>query len=419
MAFLEKKCYNFCERGCCERGIPVFGKYLLHLFKKHSLTYAIIAVCEVIMVVIALFSLCVILDFSSNNDQNIAQYYASRYKYTFNPRTNLKSDDPSLTEEQKAEVKEAIAALPTAEVMRDRIYEFCEKSPIKIKIVEVSLNYMKYNYFNTVMYFSTYEDMVNYCTKHEVPLEKAALPTEEQFLNREKLVLLSTGGGSDSGKYVFSDEQHLLFGNDGDEYLIRSRIPWNAVILFLGSEPDDAKVSSIHFKLDIIPTQRQADEIDKLFREIVVGEYNTVCTSYTPEIKNLLDIRKETATIIVTALLMFIMSFNFMTIIKFIIEKRKNDYAIFRLCGFSKWKALSFPMLETIGISAVCVVVSCALFELLKPVIALYSPVVYSMFDFGYYVCFVMGFAMVTAVLFLIYVLPTLNKSVSDELRGI
>lgn len=394
----------------------MFGKYLINTLRKHTLTYAIIAICEVIMIVISMFALSVILEHASNNPYEIRQAYSKFFSYKF--EIYDVSDHPILTEEEKAELLNTETLLK-ASVMRERIYEFCDKSPIKINNMNVGLDHMKYNYWNMVMYFQTYEDMYKYLTEHkDNPLPAGSLPTREQFENHEKIVLLSTGQGSDSDEYVFSDEQHLLFGNDGDEYLIVSKIPWNALVLFLGSEPDDAKVSEIYFELDSIPTQEQVDEIHKLFNDIVIREYAPFC-SYTkiPEIKNLLDLRKEASTIIITALLMIIMSFNYMTIIKFMIEKRKNDYAVFRLCGFSKRKAMTFPMLETLGISAVCVVVSCLLFELLKPLIVLYSPVVYSMFDLWYYLCFSLGLILITMILFLIYVLPTLNKSVSDELR--
>lgn len=390
----------------------MFAQYITNLFKKHTLTYVVIAVCEVIMIVISMFALGVVLDYVSVNDlmRGNTQSRAKSYIYSFGPPSGA-----SVSEEN------AVNALPSAGVMRERIYEFCEKSPVKIKTMEVKLDYnLKYNYYHSVMYFQNYDEMVEYCTENDVPLSSGSLPTMEQFTNHEKVVLLSTGARSDSDEYVFSDDRHLLFGNDGDEYLIISKIPWNALILFLGSEPDDAEISGINFSLEKIPTQQQADETDKLFREIVVGEYSSVCgRAYTPELNNLLDIRKDAAIIIIAALLMMIMSFNYMTIIKFIIEKRKKDYAVFRLCGFSKRKAMMLPFLETVGISAVCAIVSCVIFELLKPLTVIYAPVVYSMFDFGCYVCFVPGFAAVTAVLFFIYVLPSLNKSVTEELRGI
>ena len=374
--------------------------------------YAIIAICEMIMIVIALFALSVVLDYASVNDlmRGNTQLRAKNYIYSFAP---LKDSVP--LEES------TINDLPSAKDMRSRIYEFCDKSPIEIENMEIRLDYnMKYNYYHSVMYFQSYDEMVEYCTGNEVPLTSSELPTKEQFLNHEKVVLLATGARSDSGDYVYSDERHLLFGNDGDEYLIISKIPWNAVILFLGSEPDNAKIGRISFNLKTVPTQEQADEIDRMFREIVVGEYSTVCgAAYIPEIKNLLDLRKDASIITISVLLMMVMSFNYMTIIKFIIEKRKKDYAIFRLCGYSKWKAMSFPFLEAVGISAVCAIISCFIFELLKPLIELYASVVRPMFDIGYYICFVIGFVTVTAILFFIYVLPSLNKSVTGELRGI
>ena len=392
------------------------GKYLINTIRKHPLRYAVIAICEIIMIIIALFALSVILDYASDNENNLTQFYAKEYVYAFDIWENAE-DDPYLSEEDKAKMSNP-ESLPQASVMHSRIYEFCEKSPVKINRVALKLGYMNNSYKNSVLYFQNYDDMLNYCTKQaDPPLSCDSLPTKEQFENNEKVLMLGTGLDSDSDKYVFSDEQHLLFGND-DEYLIVGEIPWNVVVLFLGSEPDDAKINRITIYLDSIPTQAQADEIDHLFREIVIGEYASFCSlAKLPEIQNLLDMRKDAATILITVLLMIIMSFNYITIVKFMIERRKADYAVFRLCGFSKWKALIFPMIETITISAVCVVISCVIFEMLKSLIALYSPVVYSMFDFGCYLCFSLVLIIITLVLFLIYVLPSLNKSVSDELR--
>ena len=188
--------------------------------------------------------------------------------------------------------------------------------------------------------------------------------------------------------------------------------------MFFGSEPDYAKLENVRFELKTIPTQLEVEEIENLFKEIVAPN-GEVTFSSSPKIKNLLDVRKETSIIVLTALMMLISAFNIMAILKCIIEERKHQYAVFRLCGYSKVGSLTFPLIETLELSSVCSVIACFIIELLKPVIALRYPVIHSMFDFNFYVFYSFGFIVITVILFFAYVIPSLGKSISDELREI
>lgn len=395
-------------------------KYLTNFIRKRPVEYVIIALCEIILIVISLFASCVLMDYYSQN--NAIQYNAKYFTFSFNATANERFNLAALTEEESKAIAAAESALPCVSDMRERIYKFCDESPIAISRLTVYLEGLERNsYMKSVNYYPTYDDLVYEFTeryKESWSLSIDELPTKEQYMNHDKVVILGVGAGcSDKGEYVFSDPQHLLVGKNDDEYLIVSENSDSPFVdMFFGSEPDYAKLSSLDFELKEFPTQSQINEIEELFKNIVAQDLEIYSTT-TPRIKDLLDIRKEISILILNAFLLLISTFNIMTIFKYMIDRRKKEFAIFRLCGYSRAKAMLFPFTELLGISAVCAVISCFVFNSFKPIMAKTFLTISALFNFEFYIFFSIGFIAITAVLFLIYIFPSLNKSVSDELR--
>ena len=398
----------------------MFRIYLLNSMKKYYIKYAAIALSEIILLVVSLFALTVVLNYSS---KNLGVNYASKFfEFSISKQDTMTYNSENLTEEEKELMAADFASLPYVSEMYDKVYEFCERCPVEIQCLFLKVRGTEKNYFWVeIVYFPTYEDLVRYFKEEQKPdysLSEDQLPTREQYLNHEKTVILGKGvSHSIHGEIIYSDENHVLFGNNDDEYLIvgESSVS-NPSYMLLGSEPDYLKFRGFELELKEVPTQKQIDETKALFQEIIAPD-RKITVYYPPRIKDLLDIRKEAANVIVTAALMLISSFNIMVIFKHMIDERKSDYAVFRLCGYGKAKAMMFPFVEIISISGICAVLSCVVFALLTPLIKQSYTVVTALFDFGFYAVFALGFIAITAVLFLVYILPSLNKSVSDELR--
>ncbi len=396
----------------------MFGKYIMNSIRKYPAKYIAIAVCEVVLLIISLFASCVLLEKLSDPGGGFVNL-ALDYSFSFSKLVGMSW--PAGSKEAEEMIAADNANLPNITDMRERIYDFCNRSPIKIDYVGITPAGLEKNYYTSrIKYFPTYENLVYYFTEGCKPAwsaPKNMLPTEQQYLNKEKVVVLGMGPDHDShGEYVYSDENHLLIGKNDDEYLIVGTSISNITYMFFGTEPDYLKLSDIVFTFAEYPTQKQIDEFTALFKETVAPDIE-ITYSDPPHIKDLLEKRKEISNIVVMSALILISSFNILAIFKIMADERKSEYAVFRLCGYGKFKAMLFPFAEIISLSAVCAVLSCVIFIALTPLIKQSYSVVTVMFDFGFYAVFVLGFVAVTAVLFAVYILPSLNKSVSDELR--
>lgn len=144
-----------------------------------------------------------------------------------------------------------------------------------------------------------------------------------------------------------------------------------------------------------------------------------IANSWTPDEQDLLAMRKDASILALTALILIVSAFNILAIFKSVVDERKGDYAVFRLCGYGKKEAMLFPLFEVLAVSGVCAALSCTVFALMTPLVTSIYPVIPVLFDITFYLIFTLGFIGITAVIFLIYIAPSLNKSVSDELREI
>ncbi len=395
----------------------MFLRYILNSIKKYPVKYAVIAICEVLILVISLFASCVLMNYSSEDEKKRAMSFF----FSFSKLDTVHITTNNLSEEDEAFIAEDFANLPYTTDMRERIYKFCEQSPIKINNVEIMLKgWEKNSYMINVHYFPAYEDLIYYFTESGKPdwsYPQNILPAEQQYLDKEKVIILGMGSmHSQNGEYVYSDKDHLMVGKNDDEYLILGTTEYNDAEILFGTEPDYLKLAAVDFEFTEIPMQNQVNEFNALFKETVSPDIE-ITIDDPPHIKDLLEKRKEISNIVVMSALILISSFNILAIFKIMADERKSEYAVFRLCGYGKFKAMLFPFAEIISLSAICAVLSCVIFAALTPLIKQSYSVVTVMFDFGFYAVFVLGFVAVTSVLFAVYILPSLNKSVSDELR--
>lgn len=366
----------------------MFFKYLAENLKNKKLHYLILVACEISMLVISIIANGIMMD-------NVAKitgddYEAKRIILIFKERYKL-SD------------------------IREDYIEFCQKSPVPIGMLEVDQlrpNFGTYNYPSIICYLPDYSNVEEYFGK-----SSTSLPTQKQLDNREKVVLLGKGYQYDKlGDHQYTDENHILVGDD-EEYLVVGEIPGGSyAIFFLGSEPDQTYSRGFDVMFSYYPTTEQQKEIYQVLEETVIKD-REVEEMYLPDTQDLLDMRKSAASIILTAFVQLISVFNIMLIFKFMIDSRKKQFAVFRLCGFKKSACVVYSLCELIMTSALSAVISCVAVQLLKPALAKNYSIFNVMFGWDYLLILSAGFLIITALLFMIYISPSLKKSVSRELR--
>lgn len=364
----------------------MFFKYCAGNIKHQKLRYFIFIFCEIAMFVITIIANGIMIDTMAEED-NLkweGKYFAVVLK------TQIKSSD-----------------------IRDDFYEFCDKSPVPIEELSITKNHPDfgtYNYPAVICYFPTYEDLKDYFGEYAT-----GLPTEQQYLNKEKTVILGKGPGySEFGDHKYTDENHVIVGDD--EYFVAGELPEGSyAILFLGSEPEQTYFRTFDFSLKQYPTEAQVKEITQLLNDIIVKDRG-IEELYLPRLQNLLDIRKSTANIVLTIFAQVICGFNIMLIFKFMLDSRRKMFAVFRLCGFKKSVCMRYSYCELMITSAVCAAVSCAAVQLLKPVLIRNYSIFQVAFDIGYLLILSLAFLLITTLIFILYVLPSYGKSVSREL---
>lgn len=244
-------------------------------------------------------------------------------------------------------------------------------------------------------------------------------PTEEQY-NSERVVVLGTGGEYYEKEpphncirvpFKYTDENHVIIG--GEEFLVTGRHSSYMSFAFFSGIPDDMLAQRIEIYFDDIPTTVQIENIISLVQETIGVD----CQIEPPKTHDLLDIRKSTANIVITVIIQIIVVFNILIIYKFIIDSRKRQFAVMRLCGFKRSVCLMYLWGELILTAIICLPAAYGIFELIKPSFAKSYPVASVIYTPIYYAVLGMIFLASMTVVFAVYIIPTLGKTLSRELR--
>lgn len=271
----------------------------------------------------------------------------------------------------------------------------------------------------TLFAFNDYESMRSYWTE-ERNADISALPTREQFENREKTVML--GQIKDyldpTPTFRFADENHLYVGPDDDVYTVTGFLS-NAMPLniMLGTQPKGMTFKELSILFKDVVTYDQLEQITKLTEAFDAAHG---CYTELPYLDNVIDMRKNTYVIIVSTLMLIIIAFNASIIFRQLAEHHKMEFAVYRICGFSKKTNVKFGLMEALAISAVSAVCACAVFEIgLKNVLSKNFGLVDSVFSMDYLALLSVGFIIISAVMFMLCVAPALRKSVVRQLADI
>ncbi len=187
--------------------------------------------------------------------------------------------------------------------------------------------------------------------------------------------------------------------------------------MLLGREPANVTTSNVAFTLLDYPTEQQAKEVEQIFRRIFADYIIENESPNLPAPNKLLEVRKAYSSIVITAFVQIIAAFNVMLIFKFMIDSRKNQLSVLRLCGFKKSVCLRYSFGELMIVSGISAMIACVLIQLLKPILKKSLSVFGVLYDWEYLLFLALVFLAATALIFVVYIAPSLGKTVSRELR--
>ncbi len=309
---------------------------------------------------------------------------------------------------------------------------FAEKIPCEFDYMNVFMSTETDNkndkYTQNVLFlFSDYEHLKKHLLKYFVK-SVADLPTEEQFKNKTKTVLVGEKAGStiylkDAKDEIFAFTPEFQYDDNGkiitfdEKYDVCGRFNGNGIVFFWGSQPNNAMISGLQFQMSDIISEKQAQEIYELYTEFFGQE-----TAYLqlPKIQGLLEQRTNAANILVSLLLIVISVLNIMLVFRYLLSSKKKIFAVFRFCGFNKSVCLKYSFAEFMLISLVSSAMSIFVFnQIIKPFMTNYYSIFNTVFTADYFFPLFGMFTAACALMFFIYIAPSLSKSVTAELREI
>lgn len=216
--------------------------------------------------------------------------------------------------------------------------------------------------------------------------------------------------------HTYIDDDHILLG--GEEYRIigRSSTSFYAFVLW-GAEPKNTNFGIFDIYFKDYPSRAQTKELNQLIQDKLIKDRNT---AYEPELVStdeLLATRKSVSNIVMSTFVQIIAAFNALLLFKYMLDMRKKYFAVLRLCGFDKSVCVKYSFGELIIVSGLSAVIACVVIGYLRPVLAYYFDIFRVMFDAGHMAIYALSFLAAVALVFAVYILPSLGKSVARELR--
>ena len=359
----------------------MFIQYLKHNCKTHPIQYILLILSIVFMLVVSVIANGIMLE-------NISDGYAQ-----------LQGHYCGFTLDEGIKISE----------IRDDFNEFLEKMPVEISYITIHGrgNDME------IIYFPDNDDMKAWFDDFE-SLDKAF--TEEQYLNHEKVAIVGTDLWPEYPPHTYVDDDHILL--DGEEYRIIGKFSsgYPAIVLW-GAEPDYAKVGTLDIHIKDYPSRAQMNEVNQQMCDTLIKGRKTMFEPNFISTDDLLATRKTVSNIVISVFVQIIAAFNALLLFKYMLDLRKKYFAVMRLCGFGKSVCVKYSFGELIVVSGISAAITCVVVELLRPVLARYFEIFRVMFDTGHMAVFALSFLAAAALVFAVYILPSLGKSVTRELR--
>lgn len=375
----------------------MFYKYISYNLKKHGLSYLMILLCGIISLCIMLCGSGIMMD-SVASRQNYNRNETSVFTFNFS------------------------SAIP-AETLEEKVEQFQAKLPYKFNRINLNLTgKQSIEYFYDVYHlylFYDYEALASWMYD-SFGTEREQLPTYDEFVNKEKVVIV--GGILPMGTYDIAALEHVdengYIDIAGEKYKVSGYYDGTGIYILWGTQPKGTLIRGMVVRMEKPVTERQTEEIMEIYKEIF-GDI-PLTSQEIPELYGLLELRANAANIVISAVIMLISIFNILLVFKYMLSLRKRGFAIFHFCGFGKTSCAWYCGAEFMALSAISSAIGCSIFDkLIKARLAEYYITFDFMFTPDYYVILIVAYLVISLIMFLTYIVPSLTKSVTAELRGI
>lgn len=372
----------------------MFKIFLLKNIKRKPLYYLMITFFELFFLIIMFVSYGIMLD---NTSAYHAKSISRHFEFNFLSENGLSASDLS-----------------------DKINYLAENIPCKYTDINLILNDPDSEFYGTygIRLFPDYETMSE--RLEEVwHIDISHVPTPKQFADHEKVVLLGEAGTYFDGdrlvkrEFDISDDNCLII--KGEKYKIIGNTPNVGLVIFWGTEPPDTYISGIDISTRDIMDKQDISEIVS-FVENIFG--NQISAVTVPDTEDLLSNRKSMLSVGITVVMQIIIAFNVLLIFKYILLKRKKDFAVLRFCGFGKKQCIIYSCLELLLIAIISCAAACVIFDfILKQSLSDYYTTFNVFFTTGYYIITSALYIVISAVLFLLYIAPSISKTPVTEMQ--
>lgn len=375
----------------------MFFKYISYNLKKHALSYLMILLCGIVSLCIMLCGSGIMLD-SVASRQSYNRNETSVFTFNFS---------------------NAISA----ETLEEKVEQFQTRLPYRFDRINLNLTgKQSKEYFYDVYHlylFPDYERLASWMYE-AFGTDRSQLPTYDEFVNKEKVVIV--GGTLPLGTYDIAALEHVdengYIDVMGVKYKVSGYYDGTGMYMLWGTQPKGTLIRGMVVRMEKPVTERQTDEIMEIYKEIF-GDI-PLTSQEIPELYGLLELRANMANIIISAVIMLISIFNILLVFKYILSSRKRSFAIFRFCGFGKMSCAWYCGMEFMALSAISSAIGCLVFDKLIRARLVEQYITFEfMFTFDYYMILIVAYLGLSLIMFLAYIVPSLTRSVTAELRGI
>ena len=168
--------------------------------------------------------------------------------------------------------------------------------------------------------------------------------TEEELNNGDKVAIIQ--GKFDGENYLLDGERYEIIGRH-KFYLDDEDINF---LMPIKSLPRKGYMVFIAIRLNIPLNEKEHNELS----ELILTKLDS--TAIIPEFEGVNDIEntKTNNTLIVAGILLIVFSaVNYCIMYRYILEKRKKTFAIYRICGCSRGKGVLMYIIELLGMSMI------------------------------------------------------------------
>lgn len=375
----------------------MFFKYISYNLKKHALSYLMILLCGVISLGIILCASGIIVDSA-----------ASRHNYERNETTVFTFNFSSAV---------------TAEALEEKVEQFQTKLPYKFNRINLNLTgkqSKEYFYDSYHLYlFPDYEGLA-FRMYDAFGTGREQLPTYDEFVNKDKVVIV--GGRLPMGTYDIAALEHVdengYIDIMGEKYKVSGYYDGPGMYMLWGTQPKGTLIRGMVVRMEKPVTEQQTEEIMGIYKDIF-GDI-PLTSQEIPELYGLLEYRANTANIVISVVIMLISIFNILLVFKYMLSSRKRGFAVFRFCGIGKVNCALYCGAEFMVMSAISSAVGCLIFDkLIKARLAEQYITFDFMFTPDYYAILIAAYLGLSLIMFSAYIVPSLTKSVTSELRSI